>query len=315
MVRLFLLNPSNHHGARRAVLLSFGLALLGAGARALTLEAYLTNTTYIDSRTANQTLNYGHAHTVKVVINSATTSDGSICRGLLRLPQETWTYPPEQLLSATVRFYVWQDNTSTRNITLFPLLKTFVPGTGSATSPADGATWFTSDGANAWTSPGGDLDTNYPVVAVKEDVLDPNINDRFFTWDITALLKSPASRSELRDHGALLRIDETPPPASGMPRAPFTSCYDPGYSSFYWPALRLRIAPLLLGATVSNGFISFGLTNLTAGATNVIERSPSLAPGTWSEVSSFIAGGIATNWSEPLPTNSTKAFYRLRSLE
>jgi hypothetical protein len=323
MVRLLLLIKSENRLREqfslphyiKISLVVLGMMLAGHAAQALTNTLSITTTTYIDSRVSNQTLNYGRAHTVKVVIDSNVTSDGSMCRGLLQLPARIWAYSPGEIVSATIAFYVWQDNTEDRNITLYPLTRGFVQGTGSGSSPADGATWCTYDGANPWTNPGGDFDTNYPVVGVKEPVLDPDENDRFFSWDITPLLKRPASQAELRNNGALLRIDETPMPASGMPRAPFTSSYDPSYPAAYWPSLQLTIAPTLLSAAVADGVLSFAITNLTVGTTNTIERSLDLSSRSWTAVSSFVAAGVSTNWSETIPAECTKAFYRLRSQE
>lgn len=298
-----------------AWLIALGTTLAGQTAQAITNALTISTTTYIDSRVSSQTLNYGHASTVKALINNNVTSEGSICRGLLQLPTQIWTYSPEQILSATVVFYVWQDNSGIRNVTLYPLTRSFVQGTGSGTSPADGATWLTYDGTNPWTSPGGDFDPDCPVVGVKGDILDPDLNDRFFYWDITTLLKTAASRTELQNYGAMLRIDETPVPASGSFRVPFTSSYDPGYAPAYWPCLQFTIAPALFNVSVAGGVISFGISNLTVGATNTIERSFNLATNGWTAVSSFVAASTSTNWSETLQSGWTKAFYRLRSQE
>jgi hypothetical protein len=238
-----------------------------------------------------------------------------MCRGFFQLPPQIWTYPPEQILSATVVFYVWQDNTGARDVTLYPLTRSFLQGSGSGTSPADGATWLTCDGTNLWTNPGGDFDLSCPVVGVKGDILDPDLNDRFFYWDITTLLKTAASRTELQNCGAMLRMDETPVPASGMPRAPFTSSYDPSYPPAYWPSLQFTIAPTLFNVSVSGGAISFSISNLTVGATNTIERSFDLASNGWTAFSSFVAASTSTNWSETLQPGLTTAFYRLHSQE
>ena len=298
-----------------ASLIALGIALAGQTAQALTNALTVTTTAYIDSRVSNQTLNYGHAYTVKALINNNVTEDGSICRGLFQFPTQIWTYPPEQILSAKVVFYGWQDNTGSRNVTLYPLTRSFVQGTGSGTSPADGATWLAYDGTNRWTNPGGDFDLSCPVIGAKGSILNPDLNDRFFYWDITTLLKTAASRTELQNYGALLRIDETPVPASGMPRAPFTSPYDPSYPPAYWPSLQFTIAPALFNVSVSGGAISFGITNLTVGATNTIECSFDLATHAWTAVSSFVAASTSTNWSETLQPGWTKAFYRLHSQE
>jgi hypothetical protein len=250
-----------------------------------------------------------------VVIDNNVTSDGSICRGLFQLPPLVWTYSPDQIVSAIVVFYVFQDNTGSRNVTLYPLTRSFVEGTGDGTSPADGATWLTYDGTNLWTNPGGDFDSDCSVVGVKGPVLDPDENDRFFSWDITALLNTSTSRAELQNYGAMLRIDETPVPADGMPRAPFTSSYDPSYTPAYWPSLQLTIPPTLFNVMISGGAISFGLSNLTVGATNTIERSFDLATNGWTAVSSFVATGSSTNWSETIQPGWTNAYYRVYSQE
>ena len=297
----------------QASLIALGIALASQTTQALTNALTITTTTYTDSRPSNQTLNYGHAHSVKALINNNVTSDGSICRGLLQLPPQIWAYPPEQILSAAVAFYVWQDNSGTRNVTLYPLTRNFVQGTGNGTSPADGATWLTYDGTHPWTNPGGDFDLSYPAPGVKGDILDPDLNDRFFYWDITPLLKTAASRAELQNYGAMLRMDETPVPTSGMPRAPFTSSYDSSYQPAYLPSLQFTIAPALFNVSVSSGAISFSISNLTVGATNTIERSFNLATNGWTAVSSFVAASASTNWSETLQPGWTKAFYRLHS--
>jgi len=264
--------------------------------------------TYLDS--ANPTRNYGLSGSDKVVINST-----SACRTLFDLPTDLWSYSPGSIESASVSFYVWQDNTGTLNITLYPLTRSFVQGTGSGTAPTDGATWLTYDGTHPWTNPGGDFDPVCPVVGVKGDILDPDLNDRFFYWDITELLKTAASRTELQNYGAILRIDETPVPATGMPRAPFTSSYDPSYPPAYWPSLQLTIRPTVFNVTVSGGSISLGISNLTDGVTNIIERSFDLTTNGWTAVTNFVATGNSTNWSEAIQPGWTNAFYRVHSEE
>jgi hypothetical protein len=287
--------------------------LLTPTLHAQTFVTNITTTTYIDSRVSNQTNNYGYAHTVKVVIDNNVTSDGSICRGLFQFPPQLWSYAPSDVVSASVSFYVWQDNTGSRNVTLYPLTRSFVEGTGTGTYPPDGATWLTYDGTNAWTNPGGDFDTNYSAIAVKGPILSDE-NDRFFSWDITALLQSSTSRAELQKYGAMLRIDETPVPTTGLPRAPFTSSYDPSYTPAYWPSLQVTIAPTLFHVMISGAAISFGITNLTVGVTNTVERSFNLtATNGWTTVSSFVATGTSTNWSETIQPGWTNAFYRVHT--
>ena len=144
---------------------------------------------YLDSAAANAAVNYGAAGTVKVLISG---TDGSACRGLFQLPPEVGRYDSAKLAKVEVGFYVFKDQTSGRNVTLYPLTRPFVEGTGNA----DGATWTTCDGTNAWTAAGGDFDVDFPVIGTR----DPN---GFFRWDVTALLANPAARSNLLAHGAL----------------------------------------------------------------------------------------------------------------
>ncbi len=315
MVRLLLLMKTGIRHRLETSLILLPMAFLGPTVQALTIVTNIPTTTYIDSRVSNQTLNYGKAHTVKVVIDNNVTSDGSVCRGLFQLPPQLWTYPPDQIVSAQVVFYVWQDNTTDRNVTLYPLTRSFAEGTGYGTSPADGATWLTYDGTNPWTNLGGDFDSSCSVVGVKGPVLDPDENNRFFSWDITTLLKTSTSRAELQKYGAILRIDETPVPTTGMPRAPFTSSYDPSYSPAYWPSLQVTIPPTLFHVMVSGGSISFGVSNLTVGVTNMIERSFDLTTNGWTAISSFVATGTSTNWSETIQPGWTRAYYRVHSQE
>ncbi len=226
------------------------LILFAAGsAPAVTLDLPIAVDTHLDSRIRNgaDNWNFGTDHTDKVVINSQ-DNPTSLCRALFRLPDDLWLYAPSQIVSAKVYFYAWQDNSGDLGVTLYPLTTNFVEGTGSKYEqpiPVDDATWWTRDGTNAWTTPGGDFDTNHPVAGVKEDVLDENYHDRFFHWDITALLTNAAARTNLQAHGALLRIDEDSYPPSGAQFwAPFISRdYASAYDSIYLPRVRLELRP------------------------------------------------------------------------
>lgn len=287
--------------------------LVTCAAQAAQVHLPITTDASIDSRSSNTGKNYGAATTAKVTINS---SDGSITRGLFQLPPDLTLYETGQIARAAVVFYVWQDNTEDRNVTLYPLTRSFVEGNGNGTLPADGATWHTCDGTNAWTTVGGDFDTNFPVVGVKGDILDPDLHDRYFTWDITALLTNESARTELLNYGALLQIDEVPPPAIGMPRAPFTSSDDLGYDAEYRPHLELVVIPRTVDvaiATFDGGAkaITIALTNCTPFITNRIERSFDLTKHDgWTLVTNLVTTGAATNWSESLE-NWTNAYYRI----
>ena len=292
-------------------LLALCLALVNT-TLAGTLDLPIVTDTYLDSRSSNTGRNYGAATTVRSLVNS---SDGSVCRGLFKLPPEAGLFSADQIAEAQVRFYVWQDNTTNRNITLYPLSRAFVEGTGNGTAPADGATWNTWDGTNAWTTPGGDFDATHPVVGQKGDVLDAGLNDRFFIWDIRALLTNETTRAALLDHGALLQIDEVPLPASGSPRAPFTSSDDVGYTPTYRPHLRLLVVPQTVNVTrvaIENNAVVMDLTNGTPLVTNRLERSFDLRqPDGWTLVTEWVATGSATNWSEAIQPEWTNVYYRI----
>lgn len=318
MVSLLLLNRTI-----TLCILTLIIAILGGFVYAGTLDLPITVDTHLDSRTSNgaDNWNFGSDHTDKVVVNSS-DSPTSLCRALFQFPESLWTYAPTRILSATVVFYVWQDNSGSREVTLYPLTTNFVQGSGSKYAqpdPVDGATWWTRDGTNAWANPGGDFDVNYPVIGVKEDYLDPNYGDRFFHWDITEMLTNPAARAELEAYGALLQIEELPYPQSGVQYwAAFTSSHDPSYQAEYQPHLHLILAPdpvVMFNPAVTNGFVSFGISNLTADATNIIERSSDLLLSNgWLTVTSFTARGGITNWSEGVPPGRTNAYYRIKSL-
>ena len=309
-----------------AVRTACGLAaLLIAASRAAAggLDFPIAEDTHIDSRISNgaENWNFGADHTDKVVVNGQ-DDPTSLCRALFRLPADLWLYAPSQIISAKVMFYVWQDNSGDRGVSLFPLTTDFVQGSGSKygqPDPVDGATWWTCDGSNAWTTPGGDFDANFPIPGVKEDILDESAHDRFFHWDVTGLLTNAAARTNLQAHGALLMIDEEPVPATGMPRAPFTSSDDLGYAPAYRPHLDLQVilrTPAAPQIVVSNGVVTMDLAGCTPYVTNRIERTFDLAQTNgWTWVADLVTTGAATNWAETLPAEATNAFYRVKIAE
>ena len=277
------------------------------------LSFAIATDTYLDSRSANVERNYGAATTVKTLVNS---SDASVCRGLFRLPPELDLYDPAEIASAKVVFYLWQDNTAELDVTLYPLTQSFAEGAANGATNVEGATWLTFDGTNAWTNPGGDFDASHPVVGVKEDILDPDLHDRFFSWELAPLLADAAARSNLLAHGALLMIDEVPVPTNGMPRAPFTSSDDLSYAAAYRPHLDLQVVlrtPETPRVSVSNGVVALELAGCTPYVSNRIERTfDLLQPDGWALVTNLATTGSETNWTETLPADATNAFYRVR---
>lgn len=293
-------------------MLLFGIRPLAALPASVSFP--ITSDTYIDSREANQELNYGGAKTIKTVINNTVTGDGSVSRGLFHLPEEVWVYDPARIMSARVFFYVWQDNTGDRDVTLFPLTGGFYEGTGNGGAPADGATWLTCDGTNAWPTAGGVFDASHPVVGEKLDILDPDMHDRFFRWDITELLKNPTVRMDLQNHGALLSITEDPIPSSGMPRAPFTSSDDPGTAESFRPRVELEItasAPMIRIAQTPAEGLTIAVSQATPHVTHTLERAFDLTAHDWTPVASFSIPGTSTNCAVALPPGVDRVFYRL----
>ena len=194
------------------------LPILAAPVEADVVETFAVDVdTYIDSRDA--TYNYGVATTAKVVVNG---TDGSLARVLFKLPDHIWSISEDQLISAKVWFYVWMDRTADRTVTLHPLIRGFVEGTGDGTSSGDGATWETYDGRNSWTCTGGEYDSSVFVDAVKLS--------NWFSWDITVLWSNP----DMRSFGAMLKMDdESDPGYQNIPRAPFTSSDGPANERHY----------------------------------------------------------------------------------
>ena len=294
--------------------IAVGLFLLCGTAHAAQVTFPIQTDTYIDSLTLNAGKNYGAATAVKTVVNS---SDASVCRGLFQLPPEIGLYPADQVAGATVLFYVWQDNTADRNVTLFPLTRSFVEGSGNGTTPADGATWQTCDGLNAWTNAGGDFNTNYPVIGVKGPIVDEVNHGRYFSWNITPLLTNEQARAELMNYGALLQIDEIPLPPSGMPRAPFTSSDDGAVNAR--PYMQLTVIPRTAGVSqvsIEEDALVFNFTNCTPYVTNRIERTYDLQQvDGWTQVTTLVTSEPEAHWMEPLRAGATNAFYRITSDE
>lgn len=269
----------------------------------------ITTDTYLDSRADSQTMNFGLNGSVRVLVNS----DTSVTRGLFAIPEALGAYPPEAIQEARVYFYVFQDNTKTREIRLYPLTTTFVEGTGGTGANATGATWLTSDGINNWTTPGGDFDSDHAVVGVKEPVLDPDLNDRFFNWDITALLTNSSTRSNLLTHGAILIIDESPIPATSSDRAPFTSSESTSNPAPYLPRIAVTLrGPILSLVKSSPTEFRLHIANATPSRFHRIERSFDLSlPENWTEVATLEATETEINWTDAAFGAETNVFYRV----
>jgi hypothetical protein len=238
--------------------------------------------TYIDSRDA--TYNYGLATTAKVVVNG---TDGSLARVLFKLPDGIWSISEDQLISAKVWFYVWMDRTADRTVTLHPLIRGFVEGTGDGTPSGDGATWQTYDGKKSWTCTGGDYDCRAFVDAVK--------SKNWFSWDITPLWNN----TDLRSFGAMLRMnDESEPGASNMPRAPFTSSDGPANER---PYIEVTYADWLRADINGDGVVD--LLDFAMLASDWLRKDPSVAadiapPGGDRIVDALDLNELTSHWLE-----------------
>lgn len=277
---------------------------------ALDTQFPITTDTYLDSQSPSG--NFGEVNVVKILVNSNTT----VARGMIQMPEALAAYEPEEMLAARLRFYVWQDNTKAREIALYPLTRPFVEGVGGSSNTASGATWFTYDGTNAWTTPGGDYDAGFAVTGVKESVLNTNDNDRFFSWDLTALLAEPVARSNLLANGAILIMSgEDSPPASGSDRAPFTSSNDPGTTPEYHPHIAVSLVPRDTRAGLvflPEGGVRVEVTEFMPYLPHRLERTFDLSPSNdWQTVYTFDGVTSDPNWTDAQPELWTNVFYRV----
>jgi hypothetical protein len=80
--------------------------------------------------------------------------------------------------------------------------------------------------------------------------------------------------------------------------------------TFYARLLSRSASMAITQCSISQGRISFALTNLLSGQTNRIERSVDLK--NWATISQFVATSNRTNWSESMSNGCPTAFYRIR---
>jgi hypothetical protein len=246
----------------------------GSAASAQNNYTYLiTADTYIDS--SNPNTNYGAYGYDKIVDSDKPASSPSQCRTLFDLPSTLWSLPSSDILSATVSFYTWNDNTGrySNDVSLIPLTRAFGVGTGNGKtlSVANGATWLTYDGTNSWTTPGADFDpaTN-SVPGVPGPVGSqggtnfPDSNGRFFTFNIMPLLTNSTTEDELQNYGAMLSIDigNALPATNVQYYAAFISADNTNYAASYLPSIDLTVIPepsslllVALGTTATACFL------------------------------------------------------------
>jgi len=71
-------------------------------------------------------------------------------------------------------------------------------------------------------------------------------------------------------------------------------------------------APSFLDLHVTPSTVELAIADLSPGFTYALQRSPSLAPGSWADLTT-LTGVTATNWTDTTPIPSGPAFYRLES--
>jgi hypothetical protein len=186
----------------KGLMMVMGMVVAAAGTAARGQPATERFAIDVDTQLDSQrpTTNFGSSTTAKVVVNG---TDGSLARSVFQLPDAIWSIPADQIASAQVWFYTWSNQTGDRTVDLHPLTQSFTES---------GATWLTYDGTGSWTTPGGDYVGALSVGAVE--------SSNWFSWDLTSLW----ANTDLRAHGAVLKMNDESNPGSGnQPRAPFTS--------------------------------------------------------------------------------------------
>ncbi len=257
---------------------------LTLGGAAVAPADVITYDTYIDSYAGtpdlapsdplfipgNQDMNYGGNAALKVVSSPGSTSfpGVSAVRTLIMLPDSFWTSVGDQdVESAVVSIRVRNLNNGndfTRTVSAYPMLRSFVAGTGyqpvSETNPAPGtfggeqntpgnpigADWLTYDGVNAWneSGAGNNYDAAHSVTGV--------VNIAGITtmsWDLTALINDPDTRDNIRDFGLMIKIaDDLNFPEVGEPQQ-FISFYSyegaltQGDPAAYYPVIDFTVVP------------------------------------------------------------------------
>ena len=87
----------------------------------------------------------------------------------------------------------------------------------------------------------------------------------------------------------------------------------PPGDDFIGPAPIYTLTPTIFSISLSTGTVYLGITNLTIGASNTIERSFDLVSNVWDSADGFISGSSWTNWSEDVNSEWWRVFYRVRS--
>jgi len=99
--------------------------------------------------------------------------------------------------SAILNLYLENLSSSTMQVSLYRVTRSWVEGTRSGTGTADGTTWKTYNGSSSWGTDGGDHDATATALTTV------NGTPGWYSWDTTALvtgwLTTPAS-----DNGMLL---------------------------------------------------------------------------------------------------------------
>jgi hypothetical protein len=166
------------------------------------IQENITATTYMDSR--NNTNNYSTSK-IKLVANANGTgsNDGSITRGLFRLPTDLDGIPASEIASAKIYFYNYgisppnytQPNPpsyTVPDVVLHPLTQSFTYNTATWNNSATGTPWSTP-----WTTPyssggvSGPFEPSVSVTAVDLTSGGKSTANNWSYFDVTSLWSDP----------------------------------------------------------------------------------------------------------------------------
>ncbi|MCC6423007.1 MAG: PEP-CTERM sorting domain-containing protein [Phycisphaerales bacterium] len=280
---------------RSSVLNWISAGALMLGTAALAPADIITCDTYIDSYAGtpdpfipgNQEMNYGGSASIKVVASPGSTDfpeATSSVRTLIKLPDSFWSSLGVQAVDSTILSFRVRNlnsgNPFTRTVSAYPMLRSFVAGTGfqpttpGGTTPGTmggvqntpenpiGADWLTFDGVHAWGTSGtdnstSDHDLSNPVVGVVNT--DGGITT--MRWDLTTLINDPGARDNIHNNGLMIKItDDLSFPSINDPQQ-FISFYSyegalaKTNPSTYYPVVNFTVVPepttiALIGITI-----------------------------------------------------------------
>ncbi len=136
-----------------------GGVVTGLTSTTATVTYEIAKATYMDSYYNMD--DEGAVTTVKMVVNGAAHSSGSVTRALIGMPTiDTLSGYTSSSVDLALACTQNSDSTNNWSVRAYPLTQSWTEGTGKggqtqSGSPVSGATWSTSDGTTAWSGTGG----------------------------------------------------------------------------------------------------------------------------------------------------------------